>query len=340
MISSLNSETKPRVLSGINPSSKKGLHLGNYFGAVKPHVEMQKTGECFYFVANLHALNSIYDPTEVRDNTTNIFLEYIAFGIEPETTCLYVESDVEAIPYLQTIFNNVLSVAELERMHGYKDKLANSVEQSQIGFGLFSYPVLMAADILCLNPDLVPVGEDQAQHVEICRTIARRFNSRYPDHFQFKVPEALIRKEVARVRGIDGVKKMSKSLGNDIPVFASEAEIRKQIMRITTDPARIHATDPGDPAKNICFEYLQLLGFDAIKLIEMQEQYRQGTIADSKIKELLFGLFLEYFSKARAKKQELETNLDYIAQLRRSGADRVNSYTTELLQQVRVAVGV
>lgn len=327
-----------RILSGINPSSTKGLHLGNYFGAVKSHVEFQTQGECFYFVANNHSLNTVFNAKDVEENTLNIFTEYLAFGIDPQKTIFYIESDIPAIPYLQSILNNVVTVGELQRMHGYKDKLQKDVAQESINNGLFNYPVLMAADILAFKTDIVPVGEDQQQHIEICREMARTFNNRYGE--VLKIPDLFIKKDVARVRGIDGERKMGKSLGNDIPVFGTEEEIRKQIMSITTDPARVRPTDPGDPAKNICFEYLTLLEYDALKIEEMKERYRKGTIGDVEIKKLLLEEFLNYFAPFRAKKAELIQNMDYIYELRKQGAEKANRVANEVLEEVKKAIGI
>lgn len=333
-----------RILSGITPSSAKGLHLGNFLGAVKPHIEFQDKGECFYFIANLHALNNVYNPEEVKNNTMNIFIEYLAFGIDPEKTTFYIQSDIETIPYLQTILNNAVTVAELKRMHAYKDKLQNDIDQDAISFGLFSYPVLMAADILLFQPDLIPVGEDQAQHVEITREIARTFNNRYGD--VLKVPELFVKKDVARVPGIDGKRKMSKSLGNDIPVFADDEVVRKQIMSVTTDPARIHPTDPGDPAKNIAFTYFKLLGYDNVdsgskpSYDEMEQRYRTGKIGDVEIKKVLFQYFMEYFADMRARKTELLKDMDYIHEMRQKGAIRANEIAEKTIAQVKEAVGV
>jgi tryptophanyl-tRNA synthetase len=326
-----------RPLSGINPSSAKGLHLGNYFGAVKPHIEFQNKGECFYFVANVHSLNSIFSKKEVDHNTENVFIEYLAFGIDPDKTTFFVESDIPAIMYLQTILNNVVSVAELMRMHAYKDKMQKEVSQESINMGLFSYPMLMAADILAFRPDVVPVGEDQTQHVEICRDIAKAFNNRYGS--VLTIPELFVKKDTAKVIGIDGERKMSKSLGNDIPVFADEKEVKKQIMKITTDPSRIHSNDPGDPAKNVAFSYLELLDFDASKLDLMKDKYKSGKIGDVEIKDALYDSFMDYFKEMRAKKQELLNNLDYIRQLRLDGAQKANRVADETLAKVKKAVG-
>lgn len=327
-----------RILSGITPSSTKGLHLGNYFGAVKSHVDFQDKGQCFYFIANNHSLNTVFHPEEVRRNTENIFVEYLAFGIDPEKTIFYVESDIPAIPYLQSILNNVVTVGELKRMHGYKDKLQKDMSQDVISNGLFNYPVLMAADILAFKTDIVPVGEDQKQHVEICQEMARTFNNRYGD--VLKIPEVYIKKEVARVRGTDGERKMSKSLGNDIPIFGTEEEIKKQIMGITTDPARIRPTDPGDPAKNVCFDYLRLLEYNSQEIAAMEERYRQGTIGDVEIKKLLLQEFMTYFAPFRKRKEELLKNQNYIAELREKGAERANAIANTLIADVKKAVGL
>lgn len=327
------------VFSGITPSSAKGLHLGNYFGAVKHHVGLQeKAKNATYFVANIHALNTITNPKEVEQNTLSVFLEWIALGIDPNKSLFFVQSDIPAIPYIQTVLNNVVTIAELKRMHGYKDKLQNqNVDPDTIGMGLFSYPVLMAADILTFKPDLIPVGEDQTQHVEITRDIAKSFNNRYGN--VFILPQIMINKQGARVKGIDGERKMSKSIGNDIPIFGDESFIEKQIMKITTDPNRIHANDPGDPNKNVAFEYLELLDYDSNDLEKMKDAYRSGTIKDVLIKEKLFGTFMEYFKDVRAKKQELESNLDYIHEIRAIGAHKANAIAEATLVKVKRAVG-
>lgn len=327
-----------RILSGINPSSAKGLHLGNYLGAVKSHVAYQTQGECFYFIANLHSLNTVFNKQEVMDNTMNIFTEYLAFGIDPNKTTFYVESDIPEIPYLQTILNNVVTVSELKRMHAYKDKMQNAVDHDAISMGLFSYPVLMAADILIFDADVVPVGEDQSQHVEITREMARTFNNRYGN--VLKIPELSIKKETARVVGIDGERKMSKSLGNDIPVFANEKIIRQQIMNITTDPARIHPTDPGDPSKNVAFTYFELLEYDTNKIEDMKERYRKGTIGDVEIKKTLFEVYMAYFADIRSRKEELLKNRDYIHELRIEGAKKAQQIASHTLTRIKKAVGV
>lgn len=323
-----------RILSGINPSSAKGLHIGNFFGMAKPSIDFQEKGECFYFIANIHSLNTVFDPKEVEQNTMNVFTEFLALGIDPEKTVFFVESDIPSIPYLQTILNNVVTVAELKRIHSYKDKLKDDQTHEQISMGLFSYVVLQSADILIFDAELIPVGADQAQHIEISREIARTFNNRYGAIL--KIPELYIKKDTSKVIGTDGERKMSKSLGNDIPIFAPEAIVKQQIMNIKTDPGRIHATDPGDPSRNVAFSYLELLGYDTSN---MKERYTKGTIGDVEIKKILFETVMDYFKAYRAKNEELLKNQDYIQTLRKKGAEKANTIASPVLKRVKEAVG-
>ena len=328
-----------RILSGINPSSSKGLHIGNYFGAVKRFVELQDKGECFFFVANLHSLNTIFQGKEVSENTDNVFAEYLALGIDPEKSVFFVESDLAEITYLQTILNNVVTVAELKRMHGYKDKLAKDIDQDAISAGLFEYPVLMAADILLFSPDVVPVGDDQTQHVEIAREIARTFNNRYGDIL--KIPQVSVEKQTSRVMGTDGKRKMSKSLGNDISIFADEKTVKKQIRGIVTDPARIKPTDPGDPEKNICFTYLRLFNHHPeTQILELEDRYRKGTVGDVEIKNMVEEAFFFVFAPYRAKKAELIQNTGVLNNLRKLGAEKAVATAKTKIAEVRAACGV
>jgi tryptophanyl-tRNA synthetase len=269
----------------------------------------------------------------------NVFMEYLAFGIDPTKTTFYVESDIPEIPYLQTILNNVVTVSELKRMHAYKDKLQSDTSTDTISQGLFSYPVLMAADILMFDADVVPVGEDQAQHVEICREMGRTFNNRYKKEL-LKIPDVSINKKVARVPGIDGQRKMSKSLGNDLPIFAPEKMIKDQIMNITTDPARIHPTDPGDPDKNVAFTYMDLLDYDNNKLHDMKERYKKGTIGDVEIKKTFFEFFMDYFSEFRKKKEEYLENKDYLQEIRAKGAKKAHDIAALKMDKIKKATGV
>lgn len=327
------------ALSGINPNSNKGLHLGNYLGAAKRFITYQdKYDICYFFVANLHSLNTVYSQSDLIHNTQDVFLEYLAFGIDPSKSIFYVESDIPQIPYLQTILNNCVTVSELQRMHGYKDKLQKDQAIETINAGLFEYPVLMAADILLFYPDVVPVGDDQTQHVEICREIAKTFNNRYGNILT--IPELHLEKSTGKIIGTDGQRKMSKSLGNDLSIFAPVEVVKKQIMSITTDPARIKPTDPGDPAKNICFTYLNHLNFDPTQLGQMQDRYKQGTIGDVEIKNILLETFLNYFKDARVKKIDLQKNPDLVTKIRSEGAQRAIAIATKNLENIKHAIGL
>ncbi len=329
------------IVSGITPSSSKGLHLGNYLGAVKGHVAIQDIAKhAFYFIADYHALNTVFDPETLRSNILNTYLDYLSFGLEPErdNVNFYIESGIPEIAELNIILNNVVTMAELKKMHAFKDKFQQGVNEDSINHGLFNYPVLMASDILIFHADVVPVGEDQAQHVEITRDIARTFNNRYSEILS--VPNVYIKKEVARVVGIDGEKKMSKSLGNDIPVFGPEEEIRKQIFSITTDPGRIHPTDPGDPAKNPIFDYMKLMEYDNEKRISFEERYRKGAVGDVEIKKEFYSFYLDYFSKSRNKRKEYESDMESITAMIKKNNEEVRKIARETISKVRETIGI
>ncbi|MBN1332036.1 tryptophan--tRNA ligase [Candidatus Dojkabacteria bacterium] len=333
--------SKQTLVTGITPSSAKGLHLGNYLGAVKPHVMFQaQVKHANYFIADYHALNTVHDPEQMRSNVRNTYLDYLSLGLEPErkNVNFYIESGVPEIAELNIILNNVVTMAELKRMHAYKDKFQKGVNEDSINHGLFNYPVLMAADILIFEPDFVPVGEDQTQHVEIARNIAQSFNKRYGEIL--KVPKLYVKKEVARVVGIDGKKKMSKSLGNDLPIFAAEEEIRKQIFATVTDPARIHPDDPGDPAKNPIFSYMKLMEYDDAKLKDFESRYKKGTIGDVEIKKAFFEFFMEYFKEARQRREKFAADKAGIDKLIIKNNAEVREVAAKVIQKVRKAVGV
>ncbi len=216
-----------RYLTGIQPSG--ALHIGNYFGALKPAVELQNQGEAFYFIADYHALTSLQDPAALREYVRGVALDFLACGLDPDRACFFRQSDVPLVTELTWILSTVTPMSLLERSHSYKDKTARGIPSSH---GLFAYPVLMAADILLYSADVVPVGKDQKQHLEITRDIAIKFNEVYGS--TLKVPEPLIREEVATVVGLDG-QKMSKSYDNTIEIFGPEKLIRKKVMSIVTD---------------------------------------------------------------------------------------------------------
>lgn len=327
-----------RILSGITPSSSKGLHLGNYLGAVKPHIDFQDKGQCLYFIADYHALNTVQDPKEFSHNTYETYLDYLALGLDLSKTIFYVESHVPVIFELTEILNNIINVGQMMRMHAFKDKLADpDADIGTVNMGLFTYPILMAADILAFDVDIVPVGEDQSQHVEVARDIAQAFNRKYGQIL--KVPELYIKKDVARVTGTDGIRKMSKSLGNDITVLADAETITKQIMSIATDPARIKKDDPGDPDKNVIFKYLELMDFDPEKLAEYEARYRSGTIGDVELKKEFAEFFIGYFRAARERRAVLAQDPSAIIQMMRDNAAKANEIANKVMYRVRQSIG-
>jgi len=254
-----------RSLSGIQPSGT--LHIGNYFGAIKQFIENQGTYEGFYFVADYHALTSSPEPAALRKNTYDIILDYMALGLDPKISTILLQSDIPEVTELAWILSNVTPVALLERAHSYKDKIAKGIAANQ---GLFFYPVLMAADILIYDSDIVPVGKDQKQHVEITRDIAIKFNSIYGDIF--KLPQEVIKESVAVVPGTDG-QKMSKTYQNTIEMFAPEKELKKQIMKIVTDSTPLE--EPKDPDKCNVFALYKLFA-DETQIKDIRNKYESG----------------------------------------------------------------
>ena len=274
---------KKRLLSGITPSGDGTLHIGNYLGAVRQFVELAKTHDCFLMVADLHALTTIQNRETLQNNTEMLILNELALLGDLSSITFFRQSDVPLHAELQTILNNVTPLGLIKRAHAYKDKLAKDTNEEEINMGLFNYPVLMAADILLYKPDLVPVGRDQKQHVEITRDIAERFNKEFKYNV-FKLPEPYIPEEVAVILGTDGKRKMSKSLGNIISMFEDEGTIKKQVMSTYTDPTRIHPTDQGHIEGNMVFAYLDFFG-EKKRVEELKKLYTQGKVADVEVKE-------------------------------------------------------
>ena len=239
-----------RILSGIQPSGS--LHVGNYFGMMKPAIELQDKGEAFYFIANYHSMTTLFDPAERRQNTLDVALDFLACGLDPKRTVFFRQSDVPEVAELTWILGSVTPMGLLERCTSYKDKIAKGIP---FDFGLFAYPVLMAADILIYDSNIVPVGQDQKQHLEVTRDIAIKFNERYGE--TFIIPEAQIRSEVAKVPGTDG-EKMSKSYGNAIEIFGDEKTLRKKIMGIKMDSRTPQEPKP-DADKNLAIQLLKLV---------------------------------------------------------------------------------
>ncbi|MCL4200140.1 tryptophan--tRNA ligase [Patescibacteria group bacterium] len=340
----MNMPTNKRLLSGITPSGDGSLHIGNYLGAVRQFIELAKSNETYLMVADLHGLTTIQDKSQLQHNIETLVLNELALlkgfmTVEQfDRIIFFRQSDVLMHTECQSIINNVTPLGLLKRAHAYKDKLQKEVEEDDINVGLFSYPMLMAADILLYQADLVPVGKDQKQHIEITRDIAGHFNKIYKKNV-FKLPEAFIPDEVAVVLGTDGQRKMSKSLGNVISMFESEDVIRKQVMGTFTDPTRKHATDPGHIEGNMVFTYLDFFG-DPVRVTALKGQYKEGKVSDVEVKEYLFDSLMAYFGAARKAYDELKSNPQLVRDILARGQERALSIAIQTMTQVRNAIGV
>jgi len=334
-----------RILSGITPSGDGTLHIGNYLGAVKQFIDMARTNECFLFVADLHALTTIQNRSQLQKNVESLILNELALlkgFLTPEEfdrLVFYRQSNLEGIhPELQTILNNITPLGLLKRAHAYKDKLQKDIMEDDINVGLFCYPILMASDILLYKPDLVPVGKDQKQHVEIARDVAERFNRVYKKQV-FKLPEPFIPESVATILGTDGKRKMSKSLGNIISIFESEDTIKKQVMGTYTDPTRAHATDAGHIEGNMVFTYLDFFG-EKEKVDEMKNAYTKGQIADVEVKQYLYDSLLEYFKNARRAYEELKNNPELVKKILSKGKEKAITVAENTIKEVKETIGL
>lgn len=327
-----------RFLSGITPSGDGSLHIGNYLGAVKQFIELSRTYECFLMFADLHALTTIQERETLVKNTETLILNEISLVGEIPNVYFFRQSDVVLHTQLQTILNNVTPVGLLRRAHAYKDKLAHEIREEEINLGLFNYPILMAADILIYKSDIVPVGKDQKQHIEITRDIAERFNKIYKKEV-FKLPDPYIPENVAVVMGTDGKRKMSKTLGNTISIFEDERTIKSQVMKTYTDPTRIHVTDPGHIEGNMVFTYLDFFGKKG-EVEEYKEKYRKGMVADVEVKEYLLKTLLRFFGEARERYREYKANPEKVKQILLKGTEKVRSVAHATMEEVREVVGL
>lgn len=318
-----------RILSGVQPSGKP--HLGNYFGAMKHHVEMQDKYESFIFIADYHALTTVKDPEKMKNSTLHLVLDYLALGLDPEKTVFFKQSDIYEHTQLKWILDCVTPHGLLERAHAWKDALAKGKKEPTAG--LFGYPVLMAADILLYKPDLVPVGKDQKQHVEIARDIAIKFNNTFTE--VFKLPEPYIPEESATIKGTDG-QKMSKSYGNVIEIFADEKTLKKQVMSIQTDSTPLE--EPKDTSTCNVF-YLYTLFADDNEIKDLKQKYEAGGFGYGHAKTALYEKLLEYFKPYREKRIELANNLDYINKVLKDGARKAREESEKMMDKVKKAVG-
>jgi tryptophanyl-tRNA synthetase len=318
-----------RILSGIQPSGL--LHIGNYFGMMKPAIALQDEGEALYFIADYHALTSVRDPDVVRENVRRAAVDFLAAGLDPERAALFKQSDVPQVTELTWILSTVAPKGLLERAHSYKDKLARGLAPM---VGLFSYPVLMAADILIYDSDIVPVGKDQKQHIEITRDLAGKMNEQFGQIF--KLPEARINPQTQVVPGLDG-QKMSKSYGNNIDIFGDEKETRKRVMSIVTDSTPVEA--PKDPAKSTIFQLYSLVA-SKDEIESMRERFQTGGTGYGDFKKELFEKLWEYFSPMRKRREKILADKLYIDNVLLLGAKRANEVADGVMTRVRAAVGL
>ncbi len=318
-----------RVLSGIQPSGK--LHLGNYFGMMRECVRLQEKGESFVFIANYHALTTVSNAEQLRTDTMDVALDFLACGLDPERTNFFVQSDVPEVQELAWLLSIVTPMGLLERAHSYKDKLAHGKEATH---GLFAYPVLMAADILLYQADIVPVGKDQKQHLEITRDLATKFNLKFGE--TFKIPEPYTPEEVAVVPGIDG-QKMSKSYNNTIQMSATPKQIKQAIMSIVTDSTPLE--DPKDPDSCIVYQLYKLLETPE-KIAEMADNLRAGGYGYGHAKKELLEAFNRKFEPFRERRAELAEKPEMVKEILAAGAARARAEARKTLDAARHAVGL
>lgn len=320
---------KKRLLSGVKPTGAP--HIGNYFGAMRQFVDLQDEYEAFIMIADYHALNFIHDKKEMESNILNIMLDYLAIGIDPEKTTIFKQSDISAHTELAWIFDTITTMPYLMRAHAYKDAEAKSKE---ISVGTFNYPMLMAADILLYDPEIVPVGSDQKQHVEYARDTAQKFNNMYGDIFG--MPKDLIMKNVATVPGIDG-QKMSKSYKNTIPLFGTDEEIKKAVMSIVTDSKT--PDEPKDPETCNIFA-LHKLFLNDDELNALRSRYLSGGLGYKESKEMLLSEILALVTPMRKRRNLYASDIDTVKDILNRGKEKARMIAEAKMNKVRSAIGV
>jgi len=320
--------TTQRMLSGIKPTGD--MHIGNYFGALKQWVEMQNDYDTFVFIPDYHALISVQDKEKMEKLIMDVAINLLAIGLNPEKVTLYKQSDVPCHTELCWIFNCLTTMPQLMRGHAFKD---NEAKNKEVSVGLFDYPVLQAADIVLYDAHIVPVGEDQRQHIEMAREIVRKFNNTYGE--TFLEPQALIKEEVGTIVGSDG-RKMSKSYGNTLPLFATETETEKYIKAVPMDSKGIDETK--NPDDYPLYTIAKLFVNDD-QDIELRAMFEQGGIGYGDIKKYVADLINEYLSEMRQKRAELEQNQDYVKEVLFKGAENASAIANEKIQEVRSKVG-
>ncbi len=320
---------KKRVLSGIQPSGK--LHIGNYFGMIKRMVEYQKSSELFLFIANLHSLTSLQDQKKLKEMTLEAATNLLALGIDPEHCHFWVQSDVPEVTELMWILSCITPMGLMERAHSFKDKVAKGVLPN---LGLFCYPTLMTADILINQSDIIPVGKDQKQHIEIARDIAIKFNNQFGK--VFTIPKADIIEDLAVIPGIDG-QKMSKSYKNTIPIFDSPSVVKKSVMSIVTDSKGVDEVKDSETC-NVFTIYKLFSSKDELEV--MTDYYKKGKIGYGEAKKILLEKITRYFEPFNEKYQSLKSNPKKVEEILENGAEKVRKITLKTLEDVRKATGL
>jgi tryptophanyl-tRNA synthetase len=318
-----------RVLSGIQPTGR--FHWGNYFGAIRQYIELQKEDESYYFIANLHALTTVRDARQLSQNTLDAAIDLLALGLDPNRATLFIQSDVPEVSELCWLLLTGTSMGLLERCHAYKEKKERGVSADA---GLFAYPVLMAADILAYDADVVPVGEDQTQHIEVARDLARSFNHHYGE--TFVVPRAQVLESSAKVPGTDG-DKMSKSYGNVLDIFAIPKVQRKQIMRIVTDSRPID--QPKEPETDHLFQLYSLLADPEPRQV-MADLYRRGGFGYGDVKKAIADAAEQFFAEPRARRDDLAAHPERVWEILADGASRARRKSSDVLRRAQRACGV
>lgn len=326
----MNKDDKKKIaLSGVKPTGRP--HLGNYFGAMKQFVEMQDDFKMHVFIADYHAITTMQDKEELHSSIDNLILDYLAIGLDPEKTLIYKQSDIPEVTELTWIFNCLVSVPWLERAHAFKDRIAKGIEAS---VGLFDYPVLMAADILLPQADIIPVGRDQIQHVEMAREIARKFNNFYGG--TFTEPKEYIIENVALVPGTDG-EKMSKSYGNTIPLFGTDTEIKKAIMSIVTDSKKPEETKNPDEC-NI-FALHKLITKEP-QLSEIRKGYKEGGLGYGDSKKILLENYLKFIEPMRERRRYYEENPGIVRQILDEGKRDIRIKIKKIMDDIYLKIGL
>lgn len=318
-----------RVLSGIQPTGR--FHWGNYFGAIQQYIDLQHGNEAYYFIANLHALTTVRDPAKLRELTHEAALDLLALGLDPDKATLFVQSEVPEVSELCWLLMTGTPMGLLERCHAYKDKKDKGITADA---GLFTYPVLMAADILAYDSNVVPVGQDQVQHLEVTRDLAGSFNHHFGE--VFILPQAKVLSHAAKVPGTDG-EKMSKSYNNTIEIFEPVAAMRKKVMRIATDSRPME--QPKEPDEDHLYQLYSLFVGDAERE-EMAALYRKGGFGYGQVKKALADAAEKYFAAARAKREELAAHPERVEAILRDGAARARKKAADVLLRAQKACGV